>query len=95
MSDTVARVDVRSIEPRRRHPIIFLTFQDLAEGEAMELLCDHDPVVLKSHFELLAPQESEWNYLERGPQTWRVGITRVRSAPPEPTCCGACGGGGH
>ncbi|MFA5915127.1 MAG: DUF2249 domain-containing protein [Burkholderiales bacterium] len=36
-------VDVRNIVPRDRHPLIFSTFDQLAPGEAMLLVNDHDP----------------------------------------------------
>ena len=38
-----ATIDVRTIAPRERHPLIFRTFGDLAAGEALQLVNDHDP----------------------------------------------------
>lgn len=69
-------VDVRTIIPRERHPLIFSTFDSLAPGEAFELVNDHDPKPL--HYQFRAEREGQfaWEYLEQGPQTWRVQISR-------------------
>jgi uncharacterized protein (DUF2249 family) len=94
---TTTRVDVRTIAPRERHPLIFSTFGGLATGEAMELVNDHDPRPLYYQFNAEMPGEFAWDYLEQGPDTWRVAITRVKgasaaSAAREDNCCGGgCG----
>lgn len=87
-----ARVDVRIVEPRERHPLIFSTFGSLANGQSMELVNDHDPKPLYYQFEAQMPGRFAWEYLERGPDIWRVAITRVASAHSEGQCCGSCGG---
>ncbi len=38
------QIDVRTIPPRDRHPLIFQTFDALAVGESFELVNDHAPV---------------------------------------------------
>jgi len=38
MPQTASRIDVRSIAPRDRHPLIFSTFERLAAGQALELV---------------------------------------------------------
>lgn len=65
-------LDVRTIPPAQKHPTIFQTFADLAPGEAFELVNDHDPKPL--HYQLMFEHEGEftWDYLEEGPQVWRV-----------------------
>ena len=77
MNTPAARVDVRTIAPRERHPLIFSTFRDLASGQSMELVNDHDPKPLYYQFNAELPGQFAWEYLEQGPQTWRVAITRV------------------
>jgi len=86
-----ATVDVRRIAPRERHPLIFSTFQSLRDGQAMELVNDHDPRPLFHQFQAEWPGGFGWDYLEAGPDTWRVAITRL--AQPRGGCCGHCGGG--
>lgn len=73
-------IDVREIPPRNRHPLIFQTFDALAEGEAFELVNDHDPKPLYYQFSHERPNLFVWEYLEQGPTTWRVAIQRKTSA---------------
>lgn len=70
-------LDVRTIVPRERHPLIFSTFDALAPGEAFELVNDHDPKPLYYHLEAERPGLLQWSYLEEGPQVWRVQIGRA------------------
>lgn len=74
---TKTTVDVRTIQPRERHPLIFRTFQDLAPGEAMMLVNDHDPKPLRYQFQAELGGGFSWDYLESGPQVWRVRIGKV------------------
>ncbi len=76
---TQAIVDVRSVIPRERHPLIFRTFGALAPGEAFELVNDHDPKPLYYQFQAEVGPQFEWLYLEQGPETWRVRIGRRAS----------------
>lgn len=69
-------VDVRSIEPRHRHPLIFNTFESLAPGEFMLLVNDHDPAPLRYQFEAERPNQFDWSYIEQGPEVWQVHITK-------------------
>jgi uncharacterized protein (DUF2249 family) len=88
-----ATVDVRTIAPRERHPLIFSTFRKLASGQVMELVNDHDPRPLYYQLQAEMPGTFAWAYLEQGPQTWRVAITRNdASVAPSEKCCGSCGG---
>lgn len=93
MTVTTARVDVRTIAPRERHPLIFSTFRELPDGAAMELVNDHDPRPLFYQFSAEMPGQFSWDYLEQGPDTWRVAITRLAApATRGGQCCGGCGG---
>lgn len=69
-------IDVREIQPINRHPLIFQTFDALDEGEAFELVNDHDPKPLYYQFLHERPNQFAWDYLEQGPTTWRVEIRR-------------------
>lgn len=69
-------LDVRPIPPREKHPTIFSTFDALGEGEHFILVNDHDPVPLRYQFEFERAGKVEWEYLEQGPELWRVKITR-------------------
>ena len=88
----LATVDVRTIAPRDRHPLIFPTFSALPAGQVMQLVNDHDPKPLYYQFEAEMPGAFGWDYLEQGPDTWRVAITKLKPAHSDGKCCGSCGG---
>src|SRR5688572_27239366 len=69
-------LDVREIPPRDRHPLILDTFDTLAPGEAFVLVNDHDPKPLYYQFQAEQPGKVRWEYLELGPEVWRVRIGR-------------------
>ena len=71
-------LDVRQVPPARRHTLIFETFQGLAPGTGFELRNDHDPKPLYYQFQAEAGP-FDWEYLEQGPETWRVRIGKRAS----------------
>lgn len=71
-------VDVRPIPPAQRHPLIFGTFENMEVGQHVELVNDHDPKPLYYQFQAEYTGLFEWEYLERGPETWRVSIKKVK-----------------
>jgi len=73
---TAPILDVRAIVPRERHPLIFRTFGSLGPGEAFELVNDHDPKPLYYQFQAELGGPFDWQYLEQGPEVWRVRIGR-------------------
>lgn len=91
-SPAAATVDVRPVAPRDRHPLIFSTFNGLSNGQAFELVNDHDPKPLHYQFQAELPGQFAWDYLEAGPEVWRVRVTKVRKAHSDGQCCGSCGG---
>ena len=91
LSAAQAQVDVRRIPPRERHPLVFSTFVKLAGGQIMELINDHDPKALYHQFQAEMPGMFAWDYLEKGPETWRVVITKLQGHA-DGQCCGSCGG---
>jgi uncharacterized protein (DUF2249 family) len=70
-------LNVINIIPRERHPLIFKTFDELAKDDAFILINDHDPKPL--YYQFLHEREGlfSWEYLEQGPETWRVKITKT------------------
>lgn len=70
-------LNVTLIEPRLKHPTIFRHFDDLKGGEAFQILNDHDPKPL--YYQLIAERGNvfTWEYLEKGPQWWRVQIRKA------------------
>ena len=70
-------LDVRHIPPPQRHPRIFEVFESLAPGEAFVLINDHDPKPLHYQFQFERAGQFTWEYLEEGPQVWRVRIGKT------------------
>jgi len=69
-------LDVRSEPPARRHELIFDTYHALQPGESFVLVNDHDPKPLWYQFEAEYKDAYAWDYLEQGPDVWRVRIGR-------------------
>jgi uncharacterized protein (DUF2249 family) len=80
MSETlVSTVNATEYLPQQKHKVIFETFDKLKPGEAMLLINDHDPVPLHFQFKAERPGIFTWDYIERGPDTFRVKIGRVEA----------------
>ncbi|HET6992662.1 MAG TPA: DUF542 domain-containing protein, partial [Bacteroidia bacterium] len=75
--ETMEIIDVTVIEPHLKHPHIFRKFDALELGDSFVILNDHDPQPL--YYQLLAERGAilDWDYLEKGPRTWKVKITRI------------------
>lgn len=74
--DTPDVIDVRPIPHGQRHPRIFGRYARLAPGESFELVNNHDPKPLRREFTATHPDEFTWEYLESGPDQWRIRIGR-------------------
>jgi uncharacterized protein (DUF2249 family) len=82
MNTNEITIDVRPMVPRERHPTIFNTWDSLAQGGAILLVNDHDPLPLYYQFAMEHAGGFRWDYLERGPQLWRVRISKGPFADP-------------
>jgi uncharacterized protein (DUF2249 family) len=76
MENFSSQIDVRIYQPKDKHPMIFKTWESLKPGETMELINDHDPRPLQYQFNAELPNKFAWQYLEEGPDVWRVAITK-------------------
>lgn len=70
-------IDIRPETPKRRHEIIFDTFDALPPDSAYVIVNDHDPKPLWYQFAAEHAGEFTWEALEDGPEVWRVRIGRV------------------
>lgn len=78
MSTTfAATVNATEYPPHLKHKVIFETFGKLQPAESMLLVNDHDPVPLRYQFDAMHPGQFTWEYIEQGPQTFRVKISRL------------------
>jgi uncharacterized protein (DUF2249 family)/quercetin dioxygenase-like cupin family protein len=73
-------IDLCLLPRSERHPLVFEAFDRLAVGESFIVLNDHDPQPLRMQIEKMRAGEMGWEYVERGPDTFRVRLTRI--APP-------------
>lgn len=89
--------DVRPIPGRTKHAQIFQRWFDLPVGQHFILLNDHDPVPLYYQFNAEFPEAFSWEYLERGPEEFRVKITKLQAVvgrtptPPVPAASAVAG----
>jgi regulator of cell morphogenesis and NO signaling len=69
-------LNVTLFPPKQKHPAIFARFDLLKEGESLTLHNDHDPKPL--YYQLLGERGDifTWEYLEQGPEWWKVLISK-------------------
>jgi regulator of cell morphogenesis and NO signaling len=83
--ETLTIIDVTVIEPKLKHPTIFQTFDLLADNEAFVIHNDHDPKPLYYQLKGERGDIFSWEYLEKGPDFWKVKIKKTIGALSEPT----------
>ena len=78
-------LNVTLLEPKQKHPTIFVRFDQLKEGEMLTIHNDHDPKPL--YYQLLGERGNifTWEYTEQGPVWWRVNITKKLSGEQDET----------
>jgi uncharacterized protein (DUF2249 family) len=86
------QIDVRALAHAQRHATIFQTFRALGVNDSLEIVNDHDPRPLYYQFQSEAPGQFSWDYLQHGPDVFRVRITRLTRPHGSGSCCGSCGG---
>jgi len=69
-------LNVTALEPKLKHPTIFVKFDELKPGQSLILHNDHDPKPL--YYQLLGERGNifTWEYLEQGPKLWRIKISK-------------------
>jgi len=78
-------LNVTLLEPRQKHPAIFSRFDELQEGESLTIHNDHDPKPL--YYQILGERGNifNWEYLEQGPEWWKIKITKRISGENDET----------
>lgn len=69
-------LDVRRLPCELRRATIIESFDALEPGQAMDIINTFDPVPLRQHFEERTLVGFGWDYLEEGPDIWRIRLTR-------------------
>lgn len=72
-------LDVREIDKRFRKMMILNLFDDLKDGQKIELISDHSLAPLNKLFQKDKHGFFEWSDLENGPQIWRISILKIES----------------
>lgn len=78
-------LDVTKLEPRVKHSTIFERYHVLNEGTNLTIHNDHDPKPL--YYQMLGELGNVfiWEYLEEGPEWWKVKITKRISGEGDET----------
>ena len=72
-------MDVRPIPCSIKHGMIIKQWLDLTVGDHFVLLNDHDPVPLYYQFAAQWPGAFTWEHLVKGPEEFRVKITKLKA----------------
>lgn len=73
----IKELDVRELPQKWKHSTIFETFNSLNVGDVLQLVNDHDPTPLKFQFFVEHAESHHWEYIECGPDVWRINITKL------------------
>ncbi len=96
---TAINIDVRIIPHRERHPRIFGALGALTEGQSLQITSDHDPRPLLYQLATNFPGQFGWEYLEQGPDVWRLDISRLEEqaegSEDDISSCECCCGSEH
>lgn len=69
--------DARAVPHALRHATIFGALDSVGPGSGMVLVAPHDPLPLLAQIEQRSPGMFSVDYLERGPEAWRVRFIRA------------------
>ncbi len=75
----VNEMDLRPFPPTERHEMFYKAFADIRPGEAFEFINDHDPKPLYYQMEAESKEPFRWEYIEKGPEDWKVRVVKVIS----------------
>ena len=70
-------LDARAIPHAIRHASIFGALDSLQAGAGMVLVAPHDPLPLLDQARARYGESVSVDYLQRGPDAWRLQFTRV------------------
>ncbi|MEU3979303.1 DUF2249 domain-containing protein [Streptomyces sp. NPDC026672] len=75
--EAVPELDVRGVPHALRHAAVFGALDAVPGGAAMVLVAPHDPLPLLAQIEDRRPGAFSVEYLERGPEAWRLRLSHV------------------
>jgi uncharacterized protein (DUF2249 family)/iron-sulfur cluster repair protein YtfE (RIC family) len=74
---SLPELDARAVPHAIRHATIFGALDSVSAGSGMVLVAPHDPLPLLAQLEQRSPGLFSVDYLERGPDSWRVRFIRA------------------
>jgi uncharacterized protein (DUF2249 family) len=84
-------VDLRGLATPDKYPAIFQTYHGVCVGESFVLVTSHDPEHLHDDFDADHCGGYGWEYLDQGPDTWRIRITKLATTPLPRILCNTTG----
>ena len=75
--DAPPALDARVIPHAIRHAAVLGALSSIGTGRSMVLIAPHDPKPLLAQIARLEQGAIEVSYLERGPEAWRLQLTRT------------------
>jgi uncharacterized protein (DUF2249 family) len=72
-------LDARAIPHAIRHSTVFGALDAVRPGKGLVLVAPHDPLPLLGQLAQRSPGSFDVDYLERGPEAWRLLIVRKSS----------------
>ncbi|WP_338748969.1 DUF2249 domain-containing protein [Janibacter alittae] len=77
LAQEIPVLDVRPIPRSIRHATVIGALSAIGPGRALDLVAPHDPRPLLRQVEGLEPDTWNVEYLEEGPDTWTLRLTRA------------------
>lgn len=81
-------IEAQKIPATDRYAFIFKTFNNLALGESLTVVNTDDPLPSLLELTQLREHDFDHEYIEKGPEHWKVKLTKRKKEG----CCGFCGG---
>jgi uncharacterized protein (DUF2249 family) len=78
MPTSVLTLDVRTLPAPQRHQRIFALLDQLATGQELVLINDHEPKPLWHQIQATQPESFAWDPQETGMHEWTVRIRRMQ-----------------
>lgn len=76
-SDDLPTLDARQIPHAIRHAAILGAIDSLTPGQSLALIAPHNPLPLLSQVTEAHGGRIEVDYLEQGPEAWKLKFTRI------------------
>lgn len=70
----LTELDLRTMPPAQRHATIFQRLDEMAAGDTLRIVNDHDPKPLWYQLEAERPGHFRWDAAESGPGQWVIDI---------------------